>query len=459
MRRHHSLIIGAAAVLGAGGCTGPGGAAGDAQPTVRTRATDAASATIPQPTVTGLPVADVSERIDLRRPSFSHSTDITNPLFPVAGEASVLLLGEVEGQAFRTEVTVLPGSRVIDWDGMRVETVVSQYVAYLDSRIHEVAYDYYAQADDGSVWYFGEDVYNFAGGAIVDTHGTWLAGRDGPAAMIMPADPKVGDVYRPENIPGFVFEEVTVASVDQTLEGPLDPVEGGVLVRELHMAGDTEDKTFAPGYGEFLTSGGGDTEALALAVPTDAAPGSEPSELSALQDAALGSLKASQASDWTAAAIAAVGVNELWEQIVQRGEVPRLVEPRLRGAVKDLESAVQGRHQAAAGQLALDVAQAGLDLQLRYRPVTDVDRARFARWLDQLQVDARAGDQSSVTGDLFTLDYVRDRIIHTLDAAQLTRVNAGLEELQVMVDEDDLLAASAAAAELRDAVDAFGQKP
>ena len=37
------------------------------------------------------------------------------------------------------------------------------------------------------------------------------------------------------------------------------------------MDGGTEEKTFAPGYGEFYTAGGGDVEALALAVPTDAA--------------------------------------------------------------------------------------------------------------------------------------------------------------------------------------------
>ena len=44
-----------------------------------------------------------------------------------------------------------------------------------------------------------------------------------------------------------------------------------MIITELHMDGSLEDKTFAPGYGEFYTSGGGDTEALALAVPTDAA--------------------------------------------------------------------------------------------------------------------------------------------------------------------------------------------
>jgi hypothetical protein len=35
--------------------------------------------------------------------------------------------------------------------------------------------------------------------AVVDTSGTWLAGKEGPAAMIMPAGPRIGDVNRPEN--------------------------------------------------------------------------------------------------------------------------------------------------------------------------------------------------------------------------------------------------------------------
>jgi hypothetical protein len=42
--------------------------------------------------------------------------------------------------------------------------------------------------------------------------------------MIMPAHPKVGDVYRSENIPGLVFEQATVRSVTATVDGPRGPV-------------------------------------------------------------------------------------------------------------------------------------------------------------------------------------------------------------------------------------------
>jgi hypothetical protein len=52
--------------------------------------------------------------------------------------------------------------------------------------------------------------------------------------MIMPADPQVGDVNRPENIAGLVFEEMAVAETDKTVDGPRGSVEGAIVGRELH---------------------------------------------------------------------------------------------------------------------------------------------------------------------------------------------------------------------------------
>jgi hypothetical protein len=59
-----------------------------------------------------------------------------------------------------------------------------------------------------------------------------------------------------------VFEEVTVQSVTESLDGPLGPIEGGMLSSELHSDGSREEKIFAPGYGEFSTSGGGTSKRL-----------------------------------------------------------------------------------------------------------------------------------------------------------------------------------------------------
>jgi hypothetical protein len=445
-------LVAGLAVVGACGVdtTAAERSSGPANATASTAATgEGGSKTIPQPVVLDdLPTAPQGKRVDLATPSFSDPTSVTNPLFPASKQESVLMVGRVDGKPFRTEVTLLPDTRIIEWQGQQVETLVSQYTAYLDGRIHEVAYDFYAQADDGSVWYFGEDVFNFKEGYIADTHGTWIAGKDGPAAMIMPSDPKVGDVYRPENIPGFVFEEVTVKSTDKTIDGPLGPIVGGLVVEELHMDGTTEDKTFAPGYGEFYTAGGGDVEALALAVPTDAASGPTPAELQTLSSGAPAVFDAARSGNWDAASTTVEKMSAAWETY-RAGEVPRLIEPRMSDALGSLAEAVDARDATQAQQAAVDASQWSLDLQLRYRPPADIDRARFDLWAARLTLDA-AGDAAAVNGYLFTLDYIRDRILHTLDGAEATRVNSALEELQTAVDEEDLAAASDAAERLRD---------
>jgi hypothetical protein len=439
-----------AATFGAAGCRDDGGSAaasgGGADTTTQT--------TIDQPVVEDVRVAPESTRVDLAAPTFSDPTDVSNPLFPVSQQASVLLLGRVDGKPFRTEVTLLPETRIIEWQGQLVETLVSQYVAYLDGRIHEVAYDFYAQDDSGAVWYFGEDVFNFKDGVIADTHGTWVAGKDGPAAMIMPADPQVGDVYRPENIPGFVFEEVTVKAVGQTLKGALGPVEGGLVIEELHMDNSTETKTFGPGYGEFLTGGGGDVEALALAAPTDAISEPTPAELVTIESGAGEVFDAAQSKDWSAARGAVGRMTAAWES-VRAGDVPIWLEPQMSGALDALADGVRSRRAPEARQAAIDVARWSLDLQLRHRPVTEIDLARFDLWAAQLLVDAAAGDAAAANGDFFSLDYIRDRIQQSLDEADLTRLNAELEELNGVVADEDLAAMASGAQQLRETVAAF----
>jgi hypothetical protein len=317
-----------------------------------------------------------------------------------------------------------------------------------------VAYDFYAQDDTGAVWYFGEDVFNFKDGFIADTHGTWIAGKDGPAAMIMPADPQVGDVYRPENIPGFVFEEVTVRSVGETLEGPLGPVEGGLAIEELHMDGSTEGKTFGPGYGEFFTGGGGDVEALALAVPTDAISEPTPAELVTLESGAADVFDAAQSKDWNAAQTAVETMTAAWET-VRAGEVPDRLEPQMSGALEALADGVGSRKASEARQAAIDVARWSLDLQLRHRPVTEIDLARFDLWAAQMLVDAAARDAAAVNGDFFNLDYIRDRIQPSLDEADRARLNLELEELNGAVADEDLAAVAEAAQQLRETLAGF----
>jgi hypothetical protein len=442
--RRAVLVLGLATALVTAGCTNDAGSG-----SVTGSGSGEASRTISQPPVPSrIPVAPESERVDLTMPTFSDPTNVTNPLFPVSLQESVLMLGHVDGKPFRTEVTLLPETRIIEWEGQRVETLVSQYNAFLGGRIEEIAYDYYGQADDGSVWYFGEDVFDFRDGAIVVTEGTWLAGRDGPAAMIMPGDPQVGDVYRTENAPGFVLEEVTVRSTDETLDGPLGPIQGGMLADELHSDGKTEQKVFAPGYGEFYTAGGGDVEALALAVPTDAATEPLPAELTTISSGALNVFDAAGSGDWKASSATIREMEAAWETY-RAGDIPRLIEPRMNEAIVVLARAVRSRQMAEARNAAIQAARSSFDLQLQYLPATEIDLARLDLWAAQLLVDEAAGDAGGVGADAFALDYVRDRIRAAVDARDLTRINTELGTIQVAVVDEDLSLAASAAERLR----------
>src|SRR3954453_4713645 len=204
-------------------------------------------------TYSGRGCAPDSRRVDLEAPTFSNPTRITNPMYPISRLRSVVLLGHVGKRRFRTETTLLPGSETIRWGGRKIKVLRSQYMAWEDGQIVELAGDRYAQDDRGNVWDLGEDDFGYEKGAAATTEGTWRAGREGSGAMIMPAHPKVGDVYRTENVPGIVFEEVKVKSVGGKVAGPHGSVNGAMVASELHSDGTREDKIFAPGHGEFRT--------------------------------------------------------------------------------------------------------------------------------------------------------------------------------------------------------------
>jgi len=389
-------------------------------------------------------------RVDRAKPSFTNPTDITNPLFPSTGLTQVIQLGEEERKPSRVEATRLPTTKTIEWNGRRVETVVQQYVAFLDRRMVEVALDYFAQADDGSVWYFGEAVSNYKDGDVADHEGTWTAGKDGPPGMIMPAHPKRGDVYRPENIPALVFEEDTVQSVGATVDGPRGRVEGAIVVREHLMDNTFENKVFAPGYAEFQTRAADEHIATALALPVDAVAVPPPPEIEAVTRDAGDILEAARSGNWTAASAAAAAASTAWTGL-RAGAVPTLLAAQMSDALDDLARAADRREPANASRAAIDVAGAGLDLQLRSRPYAEVDLARLDLWSRQLMVDAAANDAGAVAGDVATIETIRDRIAHTLGSS-VGPIDAVLHELRAAADKKELAAASEASARLRTAL-------
>ncbi|HEY3264928.1 MAG TPA: hypothetical protein VGK12_07205 [Actinomycetota bacterium] len=413
-------------------CTSPRAEAASPTPC----STEHRSIPIPQPSeeqmaaagLADLPTAPDSTRVDLVAPPFTNSTNVTNPLFPIAELRSAVLDGRIDGEPFHTETTLLPYTRIIEWTpGQCVETLVSQYAAFLNGRIQELALDYYAQADDGSVWYFGEDVSDYdRRGVIAFTTDSWLAGRDGPPAMIMPDDPQVGQAFRTENIPGKVFEEVTVKTIDLTVPGPFGPVDGAMVGQELHDDGMTSDKVFAPGYGEFLTRDTDGVEAMAVAVPTDALPGPTPRDLVDLRSGAMDALREAASGNWPAARAELSRMRAAWTRYAHAGTAPvRLTGPMGRALFR-LSHAIEAKASRTAQAAGIDVAQAAVDLELPFRPPAEIDVARFQLWIRQLLLDARSDQVGAASGDIAALEVTRDRFSAAIDPVALTHLNRDL---------------------------------
>jgi hypothetical protein len=235
------------------------------------------------------------------------------------------------------------------------------------------------------------------------------------------------------------------------VNGPTGVVDGAMVARELHDDGSYSDKVFAPEYGEFLTRDGPDVEAMALAVPTDALEGSVPPELQNVSSEADESFDAIEARDWSRAAAGAEDASAAWREY-RSGTVPPRLATEMTRALEELPRAIESRDRAGAGTAAIDVAQSALDLELRFRPPAEIDLARFELWARQIIVDASANDIGGITGDVATMEWTRDRFTHTLDPADVTRINAHLLELQGSVADKDPAAAREEAASLRNSI-------
>ncbi len=332
-------------------------------------------------------------------PAFTNPTNITNRYYPVSNTKQAITLGVDEADEFRSEVTLLPTTLAITWAGGTTQTRVSQYVAYKAGDLVEVAYDYFAQADNGDLYYFGEDVFNYAGGVVANTNGTWRAGRNGaPPGLIMPARPAVGQVFHPENFRPVVFEEDTVVSLTQPTSTPLGPIANGLLVHELLLDGTEELKTYAAGFGQVEHSEANASSHLAFLLRNDASIGQVPGNLDVIDTLAEGVLDT--LPNWTRVRNRAIQITRRWNayqsQAVAAGAPPEFVTAMGR-LVGQLSAAANNRNAVAAGEAAYDMRTVAVDLMNVHNPRVPADVKRLQVLERELIGAVRAGDWTEAT--------------------------------------------------------------
>ncbi|MFN8566890.1 MAG: hypothetical protein U0Z44_05065 [Kouleothrix sp.] len=382
---YRTLVAGLAAALAISACSGPA-------------ATSTAPTPVPATPVPATPAATSAAGA----PRFTHPTEITNPLYPVSLTRYTIALGQEGGEPARTEITLLPGTRMIEWGGPPTEARVVQFMAMVGGRLVEVAYDYFAQADDGSVYYMGEDVTNYKDGVAVDQSGSWLAGKDGaPPALIMPAQPRVGQMFNPENLPGVVFERDKVLSLNKQTITPAGPIDNGLFVEETLMDGSIEHKIYAANFGIVEESASDERSNLVLYLRADAQPQAVPTPLTTIEAQAEDIIDVVAAGSWGQASNDVAAAATAW-QAYQAGNnsVPKPLQDALAAALARLQQTTAAKQTGATLQAANDLSAAVADLFMVYQPVLPADLG----WLDvldrQVRLDVAANDLTAAADSL-----------------------------------------------------------
>lgn len=188
-----------------------------------------------------------------RGPVFTHPTRIDNPFLPLSSHSRCEARGRVAGVVERTVRTRLDRTEPFTVAGQAVQAVIIEDRAFEGGELVERTLDYYAQSDDGTVWYLGEDVDHYENGRVVGHEGAWRLGRETRTpGVAMPPHPRVGSRWRFEDVPGVTTEHDTVITGFERVEVENGTVYPDVLrvQEDLSPEGLSEYKWYARGVGE-----------------------------------------------------------------------------------------------------------------------------------------------------------------------------------------------------------------
>lgn len=188
---------------------------------------------------------------DGQHPQFTDPTDIDNKYLPLAKFDRCVLEGEEDGAEIRVVRTLLDRTEPFRVDGETVRVAIIKDKAFEDGELVERTLDYFGQATNGAVYYFGEDVDDIEDGEVVGHEGQWRYGRDtNVLGVAMPHDPQVGDEWYFEFVPGITIErDRMIKRIDQkTVNG--ETYDDVIRIREFQDPGnEVEDKLYARGVG------------------------------------------------------------------------------------------------------------------------------------------------------------------------------------------------------------------
>lgn len=240
------LVVGAAGVCGIAGATG-----------VSATPVPNPDGPGPVPTTTNdhhdrLPRG--SEPVNLKPEDFTLNID--NPYWPMKpGTHWTFSEVDHDGQVFKVDIIVTPTIKTFA-NGIKAREV--RDTVTLDGAVVEDTKDWYAQDDDGNIWYFGEDTAEFENGTVVSREGSFQAYVDGALpGVVVAGKPRAGVRYREEYYKGHAEDNAEVLSTHELVEVPYGKFRNALLTRNtVTIKPDVQEfKLYAKGVGPVMVLG------------------------------------------------------------------------------------------------------------------------------------------------------------------------------------------------------------
>src|SRR5215211_3710150 len=185
--------------------------------------------------------------------SAQFSAAVDHALVPLSSVRVTLFEGSERDPESGEKIKIRIESRVLDRTEMvaGVEVAVVEVKDFENGELVERTLDFYAQHEDGSVWYFGEHVDDIEERKVVGHEGQWLAGKgNAKAGTFMPAEPQVGEEFEQERAPGVAEDRSTVVAVGLEVTTPAGTFSDCIKTRDFAPLDNvTEFKYYCPDVG------------------------------------------------------------------------------------------------------------------------------------------------------------------------------------------------------------------
>jgi len=173
---------------------------------------------------------------------------VTNSFLPLTPGSTFSFRTETDKGSEIGEIEILNETKTI----LGITCTVVKDRVYLNNQLIEDTYDWFAQDQNGNVWYMGEQVDNYVNGVIDNHYGSWEAGVDGAEpGIMMAADPAVGLYYRQEHYLNQAEDQAEVVGSNESITVPAGTFKNCIKVRETNPLDPSflEYKYYASGVG------------------------------------------------------------------------------------------------------------------------------------------------------------------------------------------------------------------